>query len=512
MAINNQINISLDAKDNASSKFEWLSKSAWGFWSKLKWLWGPLKALWVSLWALGVAAWAAWYKMFGIAENVELTVNKAKIVFWDYYAEMQKFADETGKAMWLSRGEYLKAAAGIQDLLIPMWFTREEATKNTQELMSLSWALAEWSAWQYNAAQVWEIFASAMLGEREQLKSLGISISAEEVSLRALENAKKWVTFATEQQAQAYATQQLIFEKSTDAQTAYANWADSLTRKKQEMIVTLWNLKETLATALIPAFWETVKAIQPIIEKVAKNIELWFQNKENVEKLTTTIKSVIQVFWTLFGILWTAIWLLYKLWEALWFWIFKVVEFVWAVRSKFEEFWNIISQKWNWIKDTSLNVWWAIKNWIVWIADSIYTSVTGKFTALIDKVSAIYEKVKWFLSWILWVEQKASTSAAKTQSLKSQVSYSWAWSTVSWARANWGDVEAWKTYVVWERWRELFTPSTNGTITSNGKSSWAWVNLYFGDVNISNWQTESQFFEKVKRTMIEVQRTSSLWF
>jgi hypothetical protein len=33
---------------------------------------------------------------------------------------MDKMASETAKAMGLTRGEFLKASAGIQDLLIPM--------------------------------------------------------------------------------------------------------------------------------------------------------------------------------------------------------------------------------------------------------------------------------------------------------------------------------------------------------------------------------------------------------
>ena len=60
-----------------------------------------------------------------------------------------------------------------------------------------------------------------MLGEREQLKSLGISINQAEVDARVLANQQKGLTYATEQQAKAVATQQLIYEKSEDAQTAF---------------------------------------------------------------------------------------------------------------------------------------------------------------------------------------------------------------------------------------------------------------------------------------------------
>jgi hypothetical protein len=47
------------------------------------------------------------------------------------------------------------------------------------------------------------------------------------------------LTGAALQQAKAIATQQLIFEKSTDAQKAYEEGAESLTRKKAELKATL---------------------------------------------------------------------------------------------------------------------------------------------------------------------------------------------------------------------------------------------------------------------------------
>ena len=50
------------------------------------------------------------------------------------------------------------------------------------------------------------------------------------------------------------------------------------------MTATLQNLKETVATSLIPAFHSVTETLQPIIEKVAESIGLWFENEENVKK------------------------------------------------------------------------------------------------------------------------------------------------------------------------------------------------------------------------------------
>lgn len=55
-----------------------------------------------------------------------------------------------------------------------------------------------------------------------------------------------------------------------------------------------------------------------------------------------------------------------------------------------------------------------------------------------------------------------------------------AWMGVSWARAEWGPVSAWSTYLVWEKWPELFVPKTSGEIVPNED-----LNKGGGDINIS---------------------------
>lgn len=419
MAVNNEVNITLSAKDKASSKFKDIERSSWGLWSKLKWLWWPLAAFSLWLWAVSAAAWLVWTKMLDMGADLEQTIWKAKTVFGEYFWEMDKFAQANATAMWLTRAEYLKTAASMQDLLIPMWFTRKEATKMTQETTSLAWALAEWSAWQYNAAQVWDILTKAMLWEREQLKSLWISISEADVQQKLLQNWTDKLTWAALNQAKAIATQQLIFEKSTDAQAAYANGADKLTRKKNEMIATLWNLQTTIISSLIPAFWDIVTAIKPVITNIAENISLWFKNKENVDALIWTIQTIIWIFWVLFNIIWTIIWVLYQFWEWIWFVIFKITEFAWWVVEKMSS-----------VKENIITTFQSIKENILWVFESIKSETINVFDWIINKITELWNK---FWTWIevIW--------AAITWLYLPKIIMMWAISIVEFAKisASW---------------------------------------------------------------------------
>ena len=506
MAKNNEVNITLKAKDQASSKFKKIWKNAWGLWSRLKWLWGPLKTIWIWAWIAWAALWAVWLKMFNMADSLETTVWKSKIVFWEYFEEIDKFWKENAKAMWLSRWEFLKTASWMQDLLIPMWFTREAAMWMTQDTIQLAWALSEWSAWQYTATEAWEILTKAMLWETEQLKSMWISISVWSDEFKNLQASIMETTWATEQQAKAMAIQQLIMEKSTDAQKAYADWADSLTRKKAEMSATMKNLFETVSWALLPAFHSIVKVLQPIIEKVAKSITLWFENKENVEKLTAVFKTIIWVFWFLFTAIWKAIWFLTKMWEMLWFVAFKVVEFFWAMKDKFTRLKDLVTWIWSSIKTSTINAWTWIKDWVVWLVDSLVSAVTWKFTAMIDKVKAIYDKIKWWLWNIFWAEEEANASAWRVESL-AWATETWTWATLNWARATWGPVVWWNSYLVWENWPEIFTPESSWNVSTNASQV---ININFS-WNLWNEWDRRNMIEEIKMALSRDMQYSSYW-
>lgn len=63
-----------------------------------------------------------------------------------------------------------------------------------------------------------------------------------------------------------------------------------------------------------------------------------------------------------------------------------------------------------------------------------------------------------------------------------------AWMGISWARAEWGPVSAWSTYLVWEKWPELFVPKTSGEIVPNEDlNKWSWdINITISGTQVNN--------------------------
>lgn len=193
-------------------------------------------------------------KLFELGAEMELLGKKALTVFGQALPAVTRAAEENATAMGLTTSQYIDQAAAIGDLLIPMGFQREEAANLSTNLVNLSGALSEWTGGQVTAEQVSKTLSKAMLGEREELKQLGISIQEADVKARLQEKGLDKLTGTLLQQAKAIATVELITEKSTDAQAAYAANSETMVRRQAELTAKFSELQEKLATALVPVF------------------------------------------------------------------------------------------------------------------------------------------------------------------------------------------------------------------------------------------------------------------
>lgn len=214
----------------------------------------------------GVAAIALAPQILSAGASMEALAAKSATVFEDSLGTMQNWAKENAAAMGLTTDQAVGLAAGVADLLKPMGFTAQQATQMSSNMLDVSGALSAWSGGQKTAAEVTEIITKAMLGETDGLKALGISISAADVEARLAANGQSELTGAALEQAEALAVQQLIMEKSTDAQAAWADGSMDAVKAQNETKAAMESLKESATKALYPA----LKALVPIAGKVAE--------------------------------------------------------------------------------------------------------------------------------------------------------------------------------------------------------------------------------------------------
>jgi hypothetical protein len=193
-------------------------------------------------------------EMIGLGNQLQTMGRKAETVFGDQIGVMRDWADEVNGSLGLSEEATLDMATSLSDLLKPMGFTAEQAAGMSQEMVGLSGALSAWSNGTKSSAEVSDILTKAMLGERDGLKALGISISEADVAGRLAAKGQSQLTGAALEQAKAVATQELIMEKSTDAQKAWADGTMDAVKGQNEAKAEVEDLKAAIALRLVPIF------------------------------------------------------------------------------------------------------------------------------------------------------------------------------------------------------------------------------------------------------------------
>ena len=228
-------------------------------------------------------------QLFNLGTQMEVLVKKAETVFGEALPQVTAAARENAAAMGLTTREYIGAAAAIGDLLIPMGFQREEAANISTELVNLSGALSEWTGGQIKSADVSRILSKALLGEREELKQLGISILESDVQNRLREKGLEKLTGTLLEQAKATATLELVTEKSLDAQQAFTENSDTLVRRQAEVSAKLSEVSEKLATLLIPVF-------ERLLGVAESTVNFFIDLTDGLNSIINPAKSAVDAF------------------------------------------------------------------------------------------------------------------------------------------------------------------------------------------------------------------------
>jgi hypothetical protein len=219
--------------------------------------------------AVGVGLPLLSKSLLNTAATLEATGNKARTVFAEELPAVTKWAEQSAAKMGLTANEATGLAASFADLLVPMGFSREQARGMSTDVVGLAGALSQWGGNKQSAAEVSEVLSKAMLGERDGLKALGISISEADVSARLAAKGQTKLTGAALQQAKAVATQELILAKSTDAQEAYAKGGLKIAGAQARIGAAFRTLKERAAAKFAPhiaAFLEDLLTRLPAVE------------------------------------------------------------------------------------------------------------------------------------------------------------------------------------------------------------------------------------------------------
>lgn len=208
----------------------------------------------VKLTAIGVAVGFAAAKMFKWGSLVEETGSKFNTVFAQSRDDVSKFLDTFARKAGLSRQESQGLIATTGAIAQGMGFAVEESAKMSIAVTELAGDLSSFN--NLPTEEVLQAIQSALVGERESLKRLGVVILESDVQRRALINTNKLTAKSLTQVEKATATLQLISERAGvavgDLDRTMGSAANVAKRVRSDFV----NLRDAIAVAVLPALAE----------------------------------------------------------------------------------------------------------------------------------------------------------------------------------------------------------------------------------------------------------------
>lgn len=383
-------------------------------------------------------------EMLALGATIETANVKIDTVFGKQADVVREWADGVNESFGLTDTQVAGLAANMGDLLKPMGFTEDQAATMSRESLELAGALSAWSGGTRSVADVSEILTSAMLGEYETLKGLGISIDAAEVGTRALAIAQAEGATEVTAMHEALATQQLILEKSTDAQTAWNDGSMDAIKTQNELAARFAEVREEIATALYP--W-----LIRLGEIIVTRIIPWIEG---------SLIPTLAKWWA---------WIDQKIVPAIalaWQWI----------NGPFLE---AISKMWSWVQERLIPMlanWWGVivKNVIPALEDLVIAGqgvISRMFVGMTNwwyngGGQRMWNAFVQALEYVVKLSEKIAGNSAASQILRTVLKGNPGFSWIP-GLASGGPVTANSPYIVGEQGPELFVPGASGSIVPN---------------------------------------------
>ena len=222
------------------------------------------KGIGVALAAIGIKRFTS--SLLQAASDAEETANKFGVVFSSISKDANEAAKNLATNFGLSSTGAKQLLSDTGDLLTGFGFTQESALNLSTQVQELAVDLASFTNFSGGAEGASQALTKALLGERESVKALGISILEKDVQEQVALNRAKGLTFETERQAKAQATLDIALRQSGNAIGDFARSADSYANIQRRITAGLTDLITEAGTKALPAFTKLGAAFLDLIK------------------------------------------------------------------------------------------------------------------------------------------------------------------------------------------------------------------------------------------------------
>ena len=211
------------------------------------------------------------------ASELEATQAKYATVFGEFTNVADDFIDKFQALTPATTAEAQSMASGIQDLLVPMGYVREEATDMTGDFINVIGALANFNSATHSAADVTAAVQSAITGEYQSLKALGVQLDVTTVKEKAVEMGLAKSTGEVTKAMQAQVLLEEITKQSGDALAAYNE--ESLDTKTRMALLksSVTDMAAELGTMLLPIVNNAMASFKTFADAILPDLTGAFQ-------------------------------------------------------------------------------------------------------------------------------------------------------------------------------------------------------------------------------------------
>lgn len=234
-----------------------------------------------------------------VGSEMEETMNKFNVVFGSNAKVVKAWADDFAGSMGRSKQQIAEFMASTQDLLVPLGFTQEEATKTSKTITQLAIDLASFN--NMSDADTLRDLHAALTGSGEVMKKYGVVVSEAAVKQELL-NSKLDSTKATEQE-KAFARLSIILRGTSAAQGDAERSADSFANQTKRLEGEIKNAAASIGSALLPVVTPLVKQAGDVVQRFAA----WVEKNQETVVMVAKVVAIVGGLAAIMGTLTTAI-------------------------------------------------------------------------------------------------------------------------------------------------------------------------------------------------------------
>ena len=233
------------------------------------------------------------------ARDLERNIMALDTVFGQYSETMRGFSN-SAKEFGLSQSEAAKASVFLGSVLKQSGFSMDEVAQQTQRLVELGSDLS--ITYGYDVQEALLGMTALFRGEYDPIEKFGVAMKQSEVNARVASLGFKNMTLEQQRLAEQQVRLTMLFERSTDAQGAFARGSGTLFAEQQKLEAAINNMLQNAGTPLLKTMADLAMAMTPLVEQITPTLVAQFERfipvganaDEVAQELVGTINSLIE--------------------------------------------------------------------------------------------------------------------------------------------------------------------------------------------------------------------------